>query len=510
MATSRSGYSNGGNPYGNPTVDFVGALGNIGDKIGAYRQQGAVNDALSDATGEDGNIDFGAAMAGALRAGDLKTAAALGTMADRKFNEQKDTRDFGFRQGQADLSQRNNERDFGFRQTQADRSQGNTDRDFTENVRRADRSYDLQDRQFNAGETRAERDFGLKKQEFDARFNGDIPPSGFRRNDAGLEPLPNGPADPAYIERVTKAKATEGTPTGYRPTDTGLEYIPGGPNDPEQVEKLARAKNAVTMTDAATEMKARQVINGDLSALTNVGKGVQGDQKLTAISNKAADILVNEMGMTPAEAASHVSQKLQAFKAAGVGQNAGARTEGTREANLDMILRVTDAAIPAALEQSAKVWRSGFVPLNKIIQRGQIMTSDPELRAFGMSNLQLAEGWARAMNPAGVMRESDRDKALEFLSTADSDPTYRRLVGQLRTQIERERNAVHAGRGGTTTPEPGAGVNDNGASSPKLGDVKIPMDAKNMLVNDKDPNARAKFDAIFGVGAAQRVLGPEK
>jgi hypothetical protein len=436
MATSRSGYSNGGNPYGNPTVDFVGALGNIGDKIGAYRQQGAVNDALSDATGEDGNIDFGAAMAGALRAGDLKTAAALGTMADRKFNEQKDTRDFGFRQSEAGRAQSN-----------------------------ADRSFGLQERQFNAGETRAERDFGLKKQEFDARFNGDIPPSGFRRNDAGLEPLPNGPADPAYIERVTKAKATEGTPTGYRPTDTGLEYIPGGPNDPEQVEKLARAKNAVTMTDAATEMKARQVINGDLSALTNVGKGVQGDQKLTAISNKAADILVNEMGMTPAEAASHVSQKLQAFKAAGVGQNAGARTEGTREANLDMILRVTDAAIPAALEQSAKVWRTGIVPVNRIIQRGQIMASDPELRSFGMANLQLAEGWARAMNPTGVMRESDRDKALDFLSTADSEPTYRRLVGQLRTQIQRERDGVHAGRGGTTTPEPGAIPGNKGAAA---------------------------------------------
>jgi hypothetical protein len=150
----RSGYSNGGNPYGNPTVDFVGALGNIGDKIGAYRQQGAVNDALSDATGEDGNIDFGAAMAGALRAGDLKTAAALGTMADRKFNEQKDTRDFGFRQSEAGRAQSN-----------------------------ADRSFGLQERQFNEGVNRNERDFGLKQQEFNARFNGEAcrPDSSARR-----------------------------------------------------------------------------------------------------------------------------------------------------------------------------------------------------------------------------------------------------------------------------------------------------------------------------------------
>jgi hypothetical protein len=130
---------------------------------------------------------------------------------------------------------------------------------------------------------------------------------------------------------------------------------------------------------------------------------------------------------------------------------------------------VTDAAIPAALEQSEKVWRTGFVPLNKIIQRGEVMTSDPELRAFGMANLQLAEGWARAMNPTGVMRESDREKALEFLTTADSPATYRRLVKQLETQIKRERDSIRKGepmRQGDTAPAPGVS-----ASSESSGNV---------------------------------------
>lgn len=221
------------------------------------------------------------------------------------------------------------------------------------------------------------------------------------------------------------------------------------------------------LSAAGTEIAARQIINGDLSALTNIGKGAQGDTKLSAIRNKAAELLVDEYGMSPKDAAGHLSTKLQEFKAAGVGANTEARTTAQRESNLNLILKATEAAIPAALEASDKVdWsRSGFVPLNKIIQSGQIMTSDAKLKQFGMANLQLAEHWARAMNPTGVMRESDRDKALSFLSTADTKATYKAVVEQLHTQITRERDAI---RGGPTapaggSPAPGAGGSATGA-----------------------------------------------
>jgi hypothetical protein len=212
------------------------------------------------------------------------------------------------------------------------------------------------------------------------------------------------------------------------------------------------------LSEAGNEIAARQIINGDLSALQNVGRGAQGDAKLTSIKNKAAEILMQENGMTAAEAAAHLGQKLQAFKASTVGQSAEERTRGVREANLNLILKATEAAIPAALEASDEVTRyaGSFVPLNKIIQNGQVMTSDANLRKFGMANLQLAEHWARAMNPTGVMRESDRDMALKFLSTADSNATYKQVVNQLKTQITRERDAVRGGAPGAT-PTPGGG-----------------------------------------------------
>lgn len=197
--------------------------------------------------------------------------------------------------------------------------------------------------------------------------------------------------------------------------------------------------------DTSTEIAARQLISGDMSGLKNRGRGAQGAQEINAIRNKAAEILTLEHGMNPADAATHISSKVQQFNASGIGQNAEARTGATREANLNIILKATEAAIPAALEASAAVARTGWVPINQIIQKGQIAASSPELRKFGMANLQLAEHWARAMNPTGVMRESDRDKALEFLNTADSPSTYASLVGQLRTQITRERDAIKSG-----------------------------------------------------------------
>lgn len=240
----------------------------------------------------------------------------------------------------------------------------------------------------------------------------------------------------------------------------------------------------------ARDLAARQIINGDMSGLTNLGRGAQGDKRILAVRNRAADILVNERGMTPDEAATHLGGQLQKFKSTQIGQNQWARTSATREANLDLILKATDAAIPAALEASDQVSRTGFVPLNKIIQKGQVMVSDPNLRRFGMANLQLAEHWARAMNPTGVMRESDRDLALGFLSTADSNSTYKQVVQQLRTQIDREKTAVRGGH--TTVAIPGS-------------TREIPKPAIDDLI--ANPASAAKFDEWFGPGQAQRILG---
>ena len=274
---------------------------------------------------------------------------------------------------------------------------------------------------------------------------------------------PDGTIRDLYAEAAAAAKAKAAAaaiPEGYEANpDYGkvegvpkLRAVTGGPTDPGVIATAAEAKTGGGMGDGAVELAARRLKEGDLSALTNIGRGAQASHDLGRIQNRMADILVKEDGLSLADAAKKVSASVQAFKASQTGQSAEARTGATREANLNLILKATDAAIPAALDASDKVDRTGWVPLNRIIQKGQLATSDPDLMKFGMANLQLAEHWARAMNPTGVMRESDRDKALEFLGTATSKDTYRGLVEQLRTQITRERDAVKGVAPGSSSP----------------------------------------------------------
>lgn len=275
-------------------------------------------------------------------------------------------------------------------------------------------------------------------------------PAGYERTSdgKGLQFIKGGPEDPATQLRLKK----EGVdPNASKVLGRGGEIYHVGPDGNVVIDHKNQA-DMEPMDPASLEILARREISGDFSGRKNLGRGAQGAADLKAITNKSSEILTNEMGMTPTEAAAHLLKKQQEYDAQGQGLRAEARTTGVREANLNLILKAADAAIPAALEASDRVSRTGWVPINKIVQGGQVMASDPDLKKFGMANLQLAEHWARAMNPTGVMRESDRDKALSFLSTADSKETYREAVGQLRTQIERERDAVRSTRGMATMP----------------------------------------------------------
>lgn len=142
------------------------------------------------------------------------------------------------------------------------------------------------------------------------------------------------------------------------------------------------------------------------------------------------------------EGKERTSDDIQKFQAKQAGLNAEERTGATTAANLDIIMRNAHAAIPMAVQASQKVPRGTWVPINKLMQTADSNISDPALKEFKIANLQLAELWARAMNPKGVMRESDRELALQMLSTADSPQTYERVAKQLENFLQRERKAV--------------------------------------------------------------------
>jgi hypothetical protein len=220
--------------------------------------------------------------------------------------------------------------------------------------------------------------------------------------------------------------------------------------------KMKGDKTASLPVETARAIAEYQLATGDESRAKSMGMGGENKALIAAELEKAKQA----HGVSDEE----YSQRRQNYASNQVRLNQGARTQASREENLNMILRATAAAVPAALEESEKLERAGsIVPLNRIIQKGQLATSDPNLITFGMANLQLAEHWARAMNPLGVMRESDRDLALHYLDTALSKGSYKAAVMQLQKQITRERDSIRTGQ--TTTPTRGAEPTP-GASGP--------------------------------------------
>ncbi len=128
------------------------------------------------------------------------------------------------------------------------------------------------------------------------------------------------------------------------------------------------------------------------------------------------------------------------------GDVSGARSTGTRLANLENISRSVNALVPQALAASAAVSRTGFVPVDRAIQMAQAATSTPELEAFATVNLNLAEQWARSQKPTGVLDVELQKLALGRLSTAKSDAAYRTVVNQIVESIQRETKAASAQR----------------------------------------------------------------
>lgn len=439
---------------GPPAVDFYSMLSGLGDTIAAKRTAQAKKDAFAAATtpGADGKIDYGRAILGLAQV-DPQAATLLASRQNHDDTLKQQAIDNARNAARDTSSDSHWNSDYALRKAAGARADDPTPDNFV-----ADKTVPGGYRPIGPADPAYIENVASAK----ARAAATIPPDNFTRQpDGTLAPMPGGPADPLYKGRVI---AEEERVKGDQPKVLG----PGSTIIiPNKASEGPIFKNSLSggLSDDALNVKASQWNNGDYEGATkNVGRGAQGGATLEAIANKAASLLV-EKGMSPEEAAAQTSRNMQAFKASSLGQGAEARTAGVREANLNLILRAADAAIPAALEASAKVSRTGFVPLNKVIQGGEVMTSNPDLKRFGMANLQLAEHWARAMNPTGVMRESDRDKALQFLGTADSEPTYRAAVDQLRTQILRERDAV---KGASVTP-PSPSFSGGAPASPQPG-----------------------------------------
>lgn len=116
------------------------------------------------------------------------------------------------------------------------------------------------------------------------------------------------------------------------------------------------------------------------------------------------------------------------------GQKAGARTAGTREAQLGFAAHELEQFIPLAKQAGEKVPRTAFKPVNKLIEAGQDQWS-PEQAAFVAANRSVINAFSMVAS-RGAQTVHNVQEAEKMLNTAGSHEVYKATLDQLDKEVK--------------------------------------------------------------------------
>lgn len=226
--------------------------------------------------------------------------------------------------------------------------------------------------------------------------------------------------------------------------------------------KVIYQNNASGFEDTTIATMAYQALRGDRSVFQNLGRGNQGYENLARIRNKMVQI-----GRAEGRSEQDIAQRIAEANQQYAGDTAYQRTAGTYGARVETATNEVSQLMPQALDASQKLPRGAWVPINRLVQRFEAGTSDPNYYDFAFANWSLMNAYARAINPTGVPRLEDKNHALNLLSTATSPETYQRVLKRMQMEVEASQNAVARTRAGRQAP----GTQFNGAAPTPAGGV---------------------------------------
>ena len=167
------------------------------------------------------------------------------------------------------------------------------------------------------------------------------------------------------------------------------------------------------------------------------------------------------------------AQNMAKQQASYTGQVSGARSVGTRGANIEMAANLATVAIPQALKASEAFPRGQFTPVNAAKLQAYEAGSSVPVSEWDIANLQIAEMYARALNPTGnTIRKDMFDRAVAAISQAKSPEAYKATLQSIYQAMQREKQGIAATqqqqRGQEPNlPDPFAGSDDG------WGEVKV-------------------------------------
>jgi hypothetical protein len=203
------------------------------------------------------------------------------------------------------------------------------------------------------------------------------------------------------------------------------------------VEAKGEKSTSGLFDDATVDMMADQYLAGDKSIFANLGRGAQGPENIaklrTAIARKIA--VAGGTGRDQAAAVANFGAQAQAAKTAAV-----------RSANIDIAVEEARNTFPIALEASAAVPRTQWVPFNRMVQAVQAGTSSPQLARFVTANQAVITAYGQAMSRTGTNTVHAQESAERLLSTVTSPESYRAVIAQLEAEMQAAKSAPDAVR----------------------------------------------------------------
>jgi hypothetical protein len=180
-------------------------------------------------------------------------------------------------------------------------------------------------------------------------------------------------------------------------------------------------------SDEAINNIVDRYIAGDPKALTGLGTGIAAQRERTRILTKISERM-GERGATV--------EDIMIAQSRFAGLQAGERALAQSGARIGQAQQEALNLAKPALEISAKLDRSKFVPLNKLLQTAEANISDPDLLSFRATNNSFLTAYARALSPTGAPTDLVRRHAYELLITAFDQASYKRVMEQLKVEME--------------------------------------------------------------------------
>jgi hypothetical protein len=278
-------------------------------------------------------------------------------------------------------------------------------------------------------------------------------------------------------------------PGWERGPDGRMSPIPGGPEDPEylrrRAESTAGAKVQNEVDERAAVAKARGLdpSSPGIQAWILTGKMPREDQQPLSATDKKAIMEADDSVLAAQTAIDNLTKAKELSGKAYSGPFASERGYA--------------ASLLGNEAGSNTVDLNNLVTTNALSQLKSIFGAAP---TEGERKILLdIQGSARL---GDTERQKVYDRAIQL--------AQRRLDFNKRN-AEAIRGGTYYKPGGAATQPAGQGAaSEPAATPPKLGDVKIPIDAARDLQSNPTPERRRYFDQLFGEGASDRVAGPQR